>query len=132
MFILDTYRCAYPGLEKNQADKSKLFAFVLACAKRFCRNPSSSQLGPNVRPFHSQSGQIFVSSSFPNTLDIVKINCLVHWANVLPPGVKQMSKACLAGFSRCEFPRQEGQSEQEGKSYCIFIQQRVNESSSCL
>lgn len=106
-------RCTYPGLEDSQADKSKLFAFVLVCAKWFRLNPPSSQLGPNVRPFHSQSGEIFVSSSFPNTLDIVKINCLAHWANVLPPGVIQMYKTWLSVFSQCEFPQREGQSQQE-------------------
>lgn len=39
-------------------------------------NPPLSQLGPNVRPFHSQSGQIFVSSSLPMHLTLSRLIAL--------------------------------------------------------
>lgn len=64
------------GKDASQTDKSKHCASVLACAKRFPRNPPLSQLGLNVRPFHSQSGQIFVSSSLPMHLTLTRLIAL--------------------------------------------------------
>lgn len=64
------------GKDASQTDKSKLCASVLACAKCFPCPLPLSQLGPNVRPFHSQSGQIFVSSSLPMHLTLTR---LIAW-----------------------------------------------------
>lgn len=103
MFILDTHKRTHTGKGKSRTDKSELFAFVLACVKHIPLKPPSSPAGSKCETFSQpiRSNLCFILP--PSALDIVKINCLVHWANVLPPGVIQMSKAWLSGFSQFEF-----------------------------
>lgn len=107
MFILDTHKRTHTGKGTSRTDKSELFAFVLACAKHFPLKPPSFPAGSKCETFSQpiRSNLCFILP--PNALDIVKINCLVHWANVLPPGVIQMSKAWLSGFSQFEFGRRD-------------------------
>lgn len=73
---MDVAKLGLFGNDESQTDKSKRRASVLACAKRFPRNPPLSQQAPNVRPFQSQSGQIFVSSSLPMHLTLTRLIAL--------------------------------------------------------
>lgn len=99
MFIQDTPKMfPHPGeTTRVRQINQKLFAFVLVLCTMLpappdlpsfhppaLRGPPISPAGPERETFSQpiRSNLCFILR--PNALDIVKINCLVHWANVLP------------------------------------------------
>lgn len=80
MFILDTHGCSHTGgslgkTRVRQINQSSVHLSLHAPNASPC-NPPVSQLGPNVRPFQSQSGQIFVPSLLPMHLTLTRLIAL--------------------------------------------------------
>lgn len=77
------------------------------------------QLGPNVRPFHSQSGQIFVSSFVPMHLTLSRLIALCTGQTCCLPGAIQMSKARLFGLFFFPLNLNVGREQRRRGGFCV-------------